>query len=272
MRLGLSQISTVGSPFADDVAAYAGAGFDAIGLWELKLPGDDLAAIRLLREHGLAVANCVPLVPSVLQLGLPGMEGPSDPQERIEAICASVRRFAAFDPECVVCLAGPRGGRATADARALVVDGLRRVGATARECGVRLGFEPTHPAEVETTSFVLTVAEAVALLDEADLTDAGVMVDTFNLWEDREAVAWLRTNGSRVAGMHVADVPADGSPGRWLPGTNGDRTRELVEAARAGGWEGTLDVEIFSAPDGFWALPVAEAASRAYDAVRQLAA
>ncbi len=35
-------------------------------------------------------------------------------------------------------------------------------------------------------------------------------------------------------------------------------------------WEGTLDVEIFSTPDGFWALPVDEAARRAYAAVAAL--
>ena len=272
MRLGLSEISTVGASFADDVAAYAAAGFDAIGLWEFKLPDDDEANVALLRENGLAVANCVPAVPSLLQLGIPGMEGPADPEERIEAICASVRRFAAFDPECVLCLAGPLGGRTEEEARAIVVDGLRRIGAAARESGVRLGFEPTHPAERDVTSFVVTVADAVALLDEAGLPEAGVMVDTFNLWEDAGAAPWLRANGSRVAGVHVCDVPADGSPGRALPGTNGGRTRELVDAARAGGWDGTLDVEIFSTPDGFWSLPVDEAARRAYEAARQLVA
>ena len=33
MRLALSEISTVNASFADDVAAYAAAGFDAIGLF-----------------------------------------------------------------------------------------------------------------------------------------------------------------------------------------------------------------------------------------------
>ncbi|MGZ8688161.1 MAG: sugar phosphate isomerase/epimerase family protein [Gaiellaceae bacterium] len=270
MRVGLSEISTVGASFADDVAAYAGAGFDAIGLWEFKLPEDDAASVDVLRRHGLAVANCVPAVPSLLQLGIPGMEGPADPEERIEALCASVRRLAVFEPECVLCLTGPLGDRTEAEARAIVVEGLRHIGAAARESGVRLGFEPTHPAERDTTGFVHTAADAAALLDEAGLADAGVVVDTFNLWEDDGAVTWLRANVSRVAGVHVADVPADGSAGRGLPGTNSGRTPELVEALRAGGWDGTLDVEIFSTSDGFWALSVDEAARRAYGAARRL--
>ena len=39
MKLSLSTISTLNASFAEDVAAYAAAGFDAIGLWEFKLPG-----------------------------------------------------------------------------------------------------------------------------------------------------------------------------------------------------------------------------------------
>ena len=43
MILSLSEISTVGATFEQDVKAYAAAGFDAIGLWEFKLPDDDAA-------------------------------------------------------------------------------------------------------------------------------------------------------------------------------------------------------------------------------------
>ena len=43
MKRSLSAISTVNASFAEDVAAYAAAGFDSIGLWEMKLPDDDAA-------------------------------------------------------------------------------------------------------------------------------------------------------------------------------------------------------------------------------------
>src|SRR5262249_54840764 len=120
VRLSLSEISTVNASFAEDVAAYAAAGFAAIGLWEFKLPDDDEANRALLRSHGLSVSNCVPAVPSILQLGIPGMEGPADPEARIEALCASMRRLAAYQPECVLVLSGPLGGRSLAEGRAIV--------------------------------------------------------------------------------------------------------------------------------------------------------
>ena len=269
MRLALSEISTINASFAEDVAAYAAAGFDAIGLWEFKLPADDESNRALLREHGLAVANCIPAVPAITQLAIPGMEGPSDIEERVESICASVRRFARYEPECVLCLTGPAGERSAEEARAVTVSALQRIAAAARDAGVRLGLEPIHPAEHEQTSWLNTVADAVALLDEAGLDDVGIMADTYNQWEDADAAAWFQRNAARVYGLHVAGPPGDAA-GRTLPGESGPRERELVEALRAGGWDGSLDVEIFSTPDGFWSLTVDEAARRAYAAVRTL--
>ena len=266
MKLALSEISTVNASFAEDVVAYAAAGFAAIGLWEFKLPEDDEANRELLRQHGLAVANCVPSIPSILQLGIPGLEGPADPDERIEGICASVRRFAAYSPECVIAISGPAGERSEHEARAIVIDGLRRIASTAQDAGVRLGFEPIHPSERASTSFVNSVAVAVELLDEAGLDDVGIMVDTYNLWDDDDAAEWLAANPGRVSGIHIAGRPLNVA-GRALPGEAGGRERELVDALRAGGWDRSLDVEIFSTPDGFWSLPVDEAARCAHAAV-----
>ena len=199
------------------------------------------------------------------------MEGPADPSERVEAICASIRRLAAYDPECVVVLSGPLGERSEAEGRAIVVDGLTRAAAAAREVGVTLGFEPIHPAQRETAGFVNTLADALALLDEAGLDDVGIMADTYNLAREddrRRVTAAVR----RFTGLHVADELPEPIPGvRALPGEGRDRSAELVTALRDAGWEGTLDVEIFSTPDAFWALPVDEAARRAFAAAAALA-
>ena len=270
MRLSLSAISTVTASFAEDVEAYAAAGFDAIGLWEMKLPADDEENRTLLDAAGLVVANCVPTVPSFLPLAIPGMEGPPDPEERIEAICASVRRLAAYEPECVLCLSGPLGNRSVEDGRAIVVDGLRRAASAARDVGVGLGFEPISPGQRDTAGFVCSLATALELLAEAGFDDLGVMVDTYNLAE--EDPADVAAVASRATGLHVADVAPGGAPGvRVLPGEGVGRTVEHVRALRAAGWDGTLDVEIFSTPDAFWALPVDEAARRAFAAVSALA-
>lgn len=268
MRLSLSEISTVSASFAEDVAAYAAAGFDGIGIWETKLPADDSANRALLRESGLSVTNCVPAVPSILPLRLPGMEGPQDVGERVAALCASVRRLALYEPASVLALTGPVGALELEQARRLVVDGLREVAAAAREAGVRFGLEPATPRQHETVSFVNNVQDALELLEEAGLPDVGVMLDTYNLWhEPPEAFAAV---AARATGLHVADDPGGERDDRVLPGEGGPRSAEQVRALRGAGWDGFLDVEIFSTPDAFWGLPVDEAARRAHAAARAL--
>jgi sugar phosphate isomerase/epimerase len=266
VKLSLSEISTVGASFEEDVEAYAGAGFDGIGIWEFKLGEDDSANLTLLREAGLEVANCVPAVPSLLPLGLPGMEGPSDPRERVDALCASMRRLARYEPESVLCLTGPGDGP---DQWHFVVDGLRQVAAAAGEAGVRLGLEPCHPAQRETVSFINTIADACQLLDVAELPDVGIMADTYNLWN--ESPDSLAAIASRVAGLHVADVPLEAErTDRTLPGESGRRSAAFVRALAEAGWDGFVDVEIFSTPERFWKLPVDDAARRAYAAASAL--
>ena len=266
MKCSLSEISTVSASFEEDVAAYAAAGFDGIGIWELKLPDDDAANVALLHEAVLGVANCVPTVFSILPLRLPGMEGPPDVRVRVDALCASMRRLAAYAPESVLVITGPT---ADAGSRRMVIDGLREVAAAADEAGVRLGLEPIHASQHQTVSFVNSIADAVALLDEAGLDEVGIMADTYNLWEETPAA--LAAIARRVTGLHVADVPTEpGRTDRVLPGEGGSRSAELVRALAGAGWDGFLDVEIFSTPDLFWSVPVADAARRAYTSASTL--
>ena len=271
MRLSLSEISTVDASFADDVAAYAAAGFDGIGVWEFKLPADDDSNRALLSQARLPVTNCVPAVPSFLPLGIPGLEGPADPAERLEAMCASIRRLGAYMPECVLCLSGPLDGRSPAQAHTIVVEGLQASAAAAREAGVALAFEPVHRSQHDSVSFVNSILDAVDLLDEAGLPEVGLLLDLYHVWDDPTVWDFVGRASYRIAGVHVADWPAEeGRSDRVLPGQGVSHTRELVEALALSGWDGYLDVEIFSEPERFWGLPVDEAARRAHAAVAAL--
>jgi sugar phosphate isomerase/epimerase len=266
MKLSLSEISTVGASFEEDVAAYAAAGFDGIGIWEMKLPVDDDANIARLRGAGLGVANCVPAVPSILPLRIPGMEGPPDPADRVAALCTSMNRLAPYEPESVVVLTGPAIDERS---RGIAVAGLYEVAEAASAAGVRLGLEPSHPSQHESVSFVNWIDDSLSLLSEAGLDHVGLMADTYNLWN--EPSEKLASVAQRVSGLHVADEPAEADrTDRALPGEGGDRSAEHIAALRAAGWDGYLDVEIFSTPDGFWALPPDEAARIAYAAISRL--
>lgn len=271
MKLSLSEISTVNASFAEDVNAYAAAGFEGIGIWEFKLPPDAAANRALLRDAGLSASNCIPAVPSILQLGIPGLEGPADPEKRIEALCAGVRRLAAYEPAVVYCLTGPAGDRSQPAARQIIVEGLQRIAAAAREVSVRFALEPIRASDRARTTIVTSIPEAVELLSEAGLDDVGIVLDTYNVGETPTVLGDVARWSDRIVAVQIADAPADTARGdRVLPGEGVTPTREVVDALTEAGWDGFLDVEIFSTPDGFWGLSPDEAARRAYDSARNL--
>ena len=268
MSLSLSEISTVAASFHDDLRAYAAAGFDGIGIWEMKL-GDDESDLEALRASGLRVTNSVPAVPSILPNTV--IEGPEDVGERVDALCASLHRLARYEPDCVLCLTGPAGGRGESEARGLVVDGLRRIAAAADSAGVRLGLEPIHVSQRDDLTLIATIPETLALLDEAGLPDVGLMIDLWHVGDTPDVERHLAENVDRILGVHVAERFPDGRGDRALPG---ERCGELMRVLHDAGWRGHWDVEIFgdaARPDSLWAHEVDEAARRAFDSVAAIA-
>jgi sugar phosphate isomerase/epimerase len=268
VSLSLSEISTVTASFHDDLRAYAAAGFDGIGIWEMKL-GDDAADLEAFRASGLGATNCVPLVPSILPNTV--IEGPEDVAERVDALCASLHRFARYKPDCVLCLTGPAGSRDESQARGLVIDGLRRVAAAADSAEVRLALEPIHASQRDDLTLITTIPETLALLDEAGLPDVGLMVDIWHIGDTSEIERHLTENVDRIYGVHVAE---------WFPAGRDDRALPEVRCARLmgvlheAGWRGAWDVEIFGdseQPDSLWSLDVDEAARRAHAALAAIA-
>jgi sugar phosphate isomerase/epimerase len=246
------------------VRAYAAVGADGIGVWELKLEDDD-AALEVLEQSALGRASAVPAIPSILPLPL--MEGPEDPRERVDAICASVHRLAKFRPSGIVCLTGPGEDRDT------VVEGLRTIAGEAQRAGVRIGLEPINRVGGEDWTMISSLGEAVELLDDADHPALGIQFDTWHVWNTPKVVDEIATHVDRFVGVHVADwrEPTRKWADRVLPGDGVGDVPALLGALEAAGWEGFYDVEIFSDngafgdawPDSLWDVPADELARRA---------
>jgi sugar phosphate isomerase/epimerase len=271
----ISAVSTLTASFAEDLDAYRAAGADGIGIWELKLPaGEDERSLELVRASGLEVTNCVPLVPSILPLPL--IDGPVDPRERVEAICASIRRLAAFSPRSVVCLTGPAWERPEAEARRLVLDGLRRIGREARANGVRIGLEPFQRLGAEQWALATSIAEAVELLDAAAEPALGLTFDIWHLWNSETLHEDLREHGDLIVAVHVNDwrEPTRGWADRVLPGDGVAGVPAILASLDAAGWRGPYDLEVFSDngafgnayPDSLWDVPAPELARRGREA------
>jgi sugar phosphate isomerase/epimerase len=278
--LSVSQITTLNASFADDIRAYKQAGFDGIGIWELKLPagGADAEARELFAASGLASAAAVPAVPSILPLPLLG--GPTDPAERIEAYCRSVERLAAFGPSGLVLLTGTGLGRDPDEARSIVVDGLRTIAEVAASAGVRVGIEPYQREGGDEWTIVSSIPETAALIHDAgDPPSLGIQFDVWHLWNTESLFDDIEQHLELFVGVHVCDVrdPTRGWADRALPGQGKADVPRILAALDAAGWHGLYDIEIFSDdgtfgaayPDSLWALPPAESLERARAAFEQ---
>ncbi len=262
------------STFTDDVRAYADAGAEAIGIWEMKLedPGGDAAALELLEAAGLGSAAAIPAVPSILPLPL--MEGPEEPAERVEAICASLHRLAPFGPSGVVCLTGPGEDRDS------VVEGLQTIGDEAERAGVRIGLEPINRVGGENWTMITSLPEAVDLLEDADRPALGIQFDAWNLWNTETLLDDIERHADRFVGVHVADwrEPTRSWCDRVLPGDGVADLPAILGALDCAGWDGYYDVEIFSDngafgnawPDSLWDVPAAGLARRARQALERV--
>jgi sugar phosphate isomerase/epimerase len=257
-RVSISQITTVSDSFASDLAAYGAAGADGIGIWELKLEDDSLERFR---QSGLEAATAVPAVPSILPLPL--LEGPADPAARIEAICASIRRLAPFEPPCMLFLTGPGKDRQA------ILDGLRAIAYEGARSGVRVALEPIQREFAHLWTVVSSLDEAAALIAESG-ADVGLMYDTWHLW--REPLEQIGRHRDRIYGVHLADwrEPTRNTNDRVLPGDGVIEFEPILEELR---WDGLFDLEIFSdagLSGSLWQEDPRELAARGVEQVREV--
>jgi sugar phosphate isomerase/epimerase len=259
VRLSICEFTTLGASFEQDLAAYRAAGVEGIGVCEIKL-GE--GAAERLRDSGLRTTHCVPAVPSILPLPL--MEGPEAPEERVEALCASVRRFAELDPVCVHFLTGPAAGRD--DAREVVREGIRAVAEAGKAAGVPVALEPIHPTQEDAFSFVHTIPDALELIGDESVA---IMLDVWHVSDPEGIEPYV----DKIAGVHVSDrrAPTRSHFDRVLPGDGVLDLAAVFRTLEAGGYDGWYDVEIFSDngafgetfSDSLWDVDPFELASRA---------
>ena len=263
-RFSISQVSTLAASFADDLGAYAAAGVDGIGIWELKL---DDTSLEEFRASGLGSATAVPTVPSVHPLPL--LPGPDTVRERIDALLRSLEVLAAYEPAAIVCFTGP-GDRETA------VRGVREVAREAERLGLRLVVEPFQLEGIEKWSILNTLGDAAAFVDEVGSDRVGIQFDVWHLWNSADVLDEIPRYAHLIAGVHVNDWrdPTRGWADRVLPGDGAADVPAILGALDEAGWDGFYDLEIFSDngafgsayPDSLWDLDAAELARRGRDA------
>ncbi len=257
--------------FRERAEAAAAAGFTALSLLVTDhararaegLSDGDLRAI--LADRGLAVAEIDPLMSWIPGAGLHGSatdEGAALFRVSEDDFYAAAAAVGARSLNAVAYTAEPLPRDALAEHFAGLCDRARERGLL-----VHLEFLPWTQ--------VPHVAAALDVVERAGRQNGGVMLDAWHHFRGGGGAAELSgVPGSRILGVQLDDAPreAEADPveetlrRRLLPGEGDIDLVGLVRALDAIGCSAPIGVEVFS--DALAALPAAEVAKRAGDALR----
>lgn len=239
-RLSINQITVRSWDLRQTVEALARHDIGGIGLWVDKVEEAGLeTSVGLLKDHGLTVS-------SLCRAGFfeTSGEGVSGDNRRAIEIANAV------GAECLYIVSGGIGaGRDLSGARQRVQDGLAELAEVAAEAGVALALEPLHPMMNADRSVIVTLDQALDVVQDIGSDTIGVAVDTYNVWWDPRLAAAIERAGERIISYQVCDwlVPQPHPIfGRGIPGDGVIAFPTITGAVSATGYDGPIEVEIFN--------------------------
>ena len=263
----LSQATTLSTPFAADLPAYARGGWTAVELWLTKLEafleGHTLdEAKALLEENGLTPLGASAQGGLLLSRGL----------ERAAHWGLFRRRLDLLNglgvPTLIVA-ADPGGPTAEAEDYARASASLAEAADLARASGVGLALEFQ-----KSSSFCASLDTALALVAGCGAGNVGVCLDLFHYYTGPskfEDLAYL-TPGN-LAWVQVCDLSGTprelaGDSDRILPGDGDFAIGPILDHLTAIGYEGAVSLEALNPQ--FWAIPVDRVADAGFQATSRV--
>jgi sugar phosphate isomerase/epimerase len=255
--------------FHERVEAAAAAGFAGIGLLGVDYAQARAAGLadaemgRALAEHGLVLAE--------VEFLMEWSAGPDEPERQALARALEDQVWAmadAFGPRVVS--VGEIGGPEQVPELDVLVERFAGLCDRAAEHGLLVALEFTP------WSGIPDITTAAALVHGADRRNAGLNVDTWHWFRGAPSAEVLRGIADRVWVIQLDDgdrdvvgsLYDDTTRRRRYPGEGGFDLVGFLLLARDAGCDGPVSVEVMSTEH--YALPVSEAARRAYASSRRL--
>jgi sugar phosphate isomerase/epimerase len=246
-------------PIEVTAARVAEQGFGWITPWRQEIDENKpQAAANAIRAAGLKV-NAYCRTASFTANDAAGRRAAIDSNRR------ALETAAVLGAPVLVAVVGglPPGSRDIDDARMQILDGLAALQPTMKETGVRIALEPLHPVYAADRSLLNTLDQALdwcELLDPSREGHVGVAIDAYHVWWDPALMKAIARAGERILALHVCDwlfQTRDPLQDRGMMGDGVIDLRRLRAAVEATGYDGPVEVEIFSKLD-WWTRPADE--------------
>jgi sugar phosphate isomerase/epimerase len=276
----INQWMTPHNSVAEDAVQYAATGATGIGLWEDKLGdrSEDARTAELLAENGLRATYVAPHVWPILPGPLDAPDVPTEVGGRVEAICETVERIAAFKPLGVI-VGGGRSGDPANPAGPVdrIPEALATIADAAAAHGMRVGFEllgarrgaPLH-----------TFGELIEVIDAAGRDNVGILFDFIHSWPEPGLHDDIRRHVDRIDYVQVNDArdPERTWCDRMLPGDGIGVAVPILTTLMEAGYDGWYELEVFSddgtfgteLEDSLWAIPHEELLRRGREAFERV--
>lgn len=241
-RLSVNQATTLRWTFEEDVVRYRLAGIDVMGLWIPKLLeyGED-RAIEWLRENGMSVSSMS------YAGGFTGAFG-----HELDDVLAETRdliRLAGLlNAQSLVVVSGPINNHITKHAKRLVVQSLKELADEAADHDVVLSLMPMRREFSRGWTFLNTLDDTLAVLDQVNHPAVQLAFDTYHLWPEIGLRERLPHLVSRIGVVQISDAPTAGVSGydRLLPGEGILPVQDLLNGLIEAGYRGFVDYQIWS--------------------------
>lgn len=235
-RISVSAICTFDWTLAEDLAFYARADIDHVGISLAKLDRAGWAegTARVL-DAGLRVTNLIGLGPFRLA-------HPDQWEAQQDRLVAALDVATQIEAECLVVTTGPAGDLTWEAAADALETALTPVLAEAARRNIAFAIEHTNSLRVD-VGFVHTLRDA---LDLARRFDIGVCMEINACWSERDLVGTIREGVDRLRLVQVSDfaIGTLSTPNRLVPGDGDIPLERIIGQLLDAGYDGVFDLEL----------------------------
>jgi len=240
LQLSVSELTTFRWSLEEDIENLVALGIPALGIWRDKLTdcGEEVG-IDLICESGLEVSSVM------WAGGFTGSDGRSHRDGIADAIDA-LHLAACLNAGCLIVYTGGRGGHTWKHCRRMATNALRELAFLAGDLGVTLALEPMHPGCAQDWTFLNSLDDTLALLDEVGSPHVKIVLDTYHLGMCPDIVERIPEIAPLVTLVHLGDAlqPPCGEQDRCQLGEGIVPLDKILTALHQCGFDGHCEIEL----------------------------